>query len=175
MHLHRKEGLLKRLKRFLAVLPAVLCLGAAPVPEGWQALERIESPAVFFKEDPRRFTKISEDFNADGIRDEAMVLVNKSKRAAAVYAFVSQGHGYKTCILDTLEETWWLDAVGIRVAAPGTYDTTCGRLYFDCDSGEPGQFTLKLPGILYSKEGRESCLFYWSEEQKRFKRIWVMD
>lgn len=159
----------------LIMLSAVLCMAAAPVPDGWQPPARKEVRQGFFKEKQAHSTKISEDFNGDGIPDEAMILVNKAGREAALFVFVSQGQGYKTIILDNLEETWWLDAVGIRAAAPGTYDTTCGRLYFDCDSGDPGRFSLELPGIIYSKEGRENCLFYWYEEKKRFKRLWIVD
>ncbi len=107
------------LKYFTFMLSAVLCMAAVPVPDGWQPPAQKESKQGFRKEGPRHFMKISEDFNGDGILDEAMVLVNKTGRGSALFAFVSQKQGYKTCILDNLEETWWLDAVGVRVAARG--------------------------------------------------------
>ncbi|HQI01350.1 MAG TPA: hypothetical protein PLF54_03670 [Deltaproteobacteria bacterium] len=164
-----------RMPHVLVLLWAALCMAAAPLPQGWRlpAEKELHRDSLLGRQPS--FFRITTDFNGDGIEDEAMVLVKEKDRGAALFVFVSQENGYKSCKLDDLEETWWLDDVGINVAVPGEYISACGTLYFDCGPGETELFRLKLPGIRYYKAGCSDSIFWWDNEKKRFKRIWTVE
>jgi len=161
--------------RYLILFAVLPCMAAAPIPEGWRLPTQKEAHREGLSGRPHYLSRINTDFNGDGVEDEAMVLVKEKDRGAALFAFVSQENGYKSCMLDGLEETWWLDDVGINVAAPGEYISACGTLYFDCGRGETEQFILKLPGIRYYKAGCSDSIFWWDNEKKKFKRIWTVE
>lgn len=164
-----------RLQCSLALVLALLCTAAAPIPQGWRLPAEGEIHRGTHDGSHRYLSRIRTDFNGDGVEDEAMVLVKGRDQGAALFAFVSQENGYKSCMLDEMEETWWLDDVGIGVAAPGEYISACGTLYFDCGPGETKEFSLKLPGIRYYKAGCSDSIFWWDDQKKRFKRIWTVE
>ncbi len=126
------------------------------------------------KEDPNLYLTAKADFDGDGEKDKAFLLINGTENKMGLFVELSSQPG-KKIKLDESDDKGWIEVMGITVAKPGKYKTACGKGYFDCKKGEPKKLNLKLPAIDYFKEGSANSYFIWDTTKKKFNRIWMSD
>ncbi|HXV64631.1 MAG TPA: hypothetical protein VEK15_28295, partial [Vicinamibacteria bacterium] len=68
-----------------------------------------------------------------------------------------------------------LSVMGIDVAAPGEYETACGKGYWACAPDEPEVLFLENPAIDYFAAEGGNSFFVWDVDSGSFKRIWISD
>lgn len=146
-------------------------------PSGWLPVER----SNYLDEDLKFVENIvpnhvTADFNGDGIKDEAWLLKNKKKNKYGLFIFLGSKSGdrkiFKLAEYPIREQ---IVSMGIVLLEPNTYETACGKGYWDCAPGEPEKLILEKPGIdLFQFESADS-LFYWNSKKGNFKRIWLSD
>jgi hypothetical protein len=166
--------MMRIIQLFIIFIVAVFTIAAMPLPEGWRIPSKEETSQAWRNEKPHRYLVIKTDFNDDGILDEARLLMSKNDSGIALFAFVSQGKGFKSFLLDKLSPKY-IQVMGIDLVEKGKYKTACGKGYFDCAAGEPEELSLELPSINYFKSESANSIFYWDEKTKQFKRIWISD
>jgi len=119
---------------------------------------------------------IEADFNGDGIKDHAWILINISKKTFGVFVFLRTGNNsYKMMILDEHKRETEKLFMGISLLEPGQYKTACGKGYWECKDDEFNILKLKTPGINYFAFESANSVFYWSSRKNEFMRIWMSD
>jgi len=160
---------------FLALIPA--CSKNKALPEGWRAPTNDELKAAWRFDSKDRYTIVNGDFNADGIQDQARLLVREDEKGFGLFAFVSQPDGTtKALLLDETNEKSLLSYIGIKKAAPGKYTTACGKGYGPkCKKDEPSQIEIKTEAIDFFISESANAIIYWDSERKDFRKVWVSD
>jgi hypothetical protein len=128
--------------------------------------------------DKNKYLLVEGDFNGDGVRDEARLLISKKNQPRlGLFAFVSQKDGtFKTFLLiEVSKDPSYFQALGIEKVSPGEYLTACGKGITDCEPGEPDKVLLIYDGINFFKEGSASMYFYWESVTKDFKKTYIDD
>ena len=151
------------------------------LPDGWRFPTAEElSDEVGRKDSPTKFAKAVADFNGDGINDEAFLLKSTKFSGEGLFVRLSNNkNGFKWVKLDVTD--WGKEypkvnlSMGISVAKPGSYQTACGKGYFECEKGEPEVLKLKRTAIDYFKFESANSFFVWDEKSRSFKRIWMSD
>lgn len=158
----------------LSILTA--CTDSKSLTQGWRSPSNEELKDAWRNESENRYTIVKGDFNGDGILDEAKLLVRKDGTGFGVFAFVSQkGNSFKIYQLDEMKDAKFIQAMGIKKAAPGSYKTACGKGYWDCQKDEVPEITIKNEAIDYFKTESANSFFYWDNKANSFKRIWISD
>src|SRR5262245_34058728 len=105
------------------------------LPDGWERPTDADlaGPNLQFRSNkPQRYLRADGDFDGDGQSDRVEMLVNRSTRTFAVYAFVSKS---PTPIELADGRIGDVARMGISSAKPGRIRTACGKGY---DAGDPG-------------------------------------
>jgi hypothetical protein len=152
-----------------------LCLWAEDM-SGWRvpAKADLADESGWRNVDKSLYLTVSADFDGDGKKDKASLLINDKKNKMGLFVELSSQPG-KKIRLDETDDKSWIQAMGITIAKPGKYKTACGKGYWACEKGEPASLNLKLPAIDYFKEESASSFFIWDKKTKQFKRIWISD
>lgn len=133
---------------------------------------RDEVPVPFF---------IKSDFNGDGLKDEAWILISIDMSKWGLFVFLRSKSNMSKVVKLLEEKTFEYDVyypyhVFIEVVEPGTYKTACGKEYWECAKGEPAKITLKILGILLSPyESGGAQIFYWDKKTNSSKQVWIND
>jgi hypothetical protein len=146
-------------------------------PPGWRPAEKSD-----YSDEDLKFVDnivpnhLTADFNGDGIKDEAWILLHKTKNKYGLFVFMGRkGGGRKMFKLAEYPKRTEKIYMGIIFLEPGTYKTACGKGYWDCAPEEPEILLLQKPGIdLFQFESADS-VFYWNPKNNKFKRIWLSD
>ena len=144
------------------------------IPNGWRVPTSAELESIDYKwraADPQKFELVLADFDGDGIKDEARLLVNTSGKKYALFVFMGSGQTIK---LDT-EDVNLLQGMGITELKIGTYKTACAKGYWKCEKGEPELLQISKPGISYFRSESAESVFYWLPSAKNFHRVWLSD
>ncbi len=151
------------------------------LPNGWRypSVEEL-SDEPERGDSSTKYIKVVADFNGDNTNDAAYLLKSTTFSGEGLFVQISDHQkGFTWLTLATID--WGNEypkvnlSMGIDIANPGEYQTACGKGYFDCEEGEPEVIKLKLPGIDYFKFESANSFFYWDEQAKNFKRIWISD
>ncbi|MBM1171128.1 hypothetical protein [Microvirga arabica] len=115
---------------------------------------------------------IEADFDGDGRQDRALVAVRRSNGARGLVV-ATRG---KVQVIKP-EDVEPQD--GLRLAAPGPWDTVCGNAFRafhqgTCNDGYPSRVELRNPGILWIGNGR-TVLYYWDGKTNRFSGVLMVD
>jgi len=170
----------KKIKVKIVCLLMLLALIPLPVlsndMSGWRKPTKTELAGHidWRKESKTLYLTAEADFDGDGKKDTASLLVNDKKNKMGLFVILGRSKTASPLLLDVMEISH-IQAMGIELAEPGEYETACGKGYFECKKGEPKVLKLKLPAINYFKEGSVSSFFYWDRKKKAFKRIWISD
>ncbi len=78
-------------------------------------------------------------------------------------------------LLETIKGKRMIETFGIELTKPGTYETACGKGYWECKKGEPEKLRLERPGIDFFKYESANSYFIWNDGKKKFDRIWISD
>lgn len=119
--------------------------------------------------------RVRGDFNADGLRDEAWILIPGDGKGSSLFVFLKQrDESFRSVQLEYSEEGAPQNMF-ISIAEKGAYDTACGKGYWDCKAGEPPVLRLRSPGIWYGVFESAASIFYWDADRKTFERVWISD
>jgi hypothetical protein len=162
----------------LIVLKASMAAAQASptLPEGWErpTTADLAGPNLEFRKGkPGRYLVAEGDFDGDGVRDRAEILVNRISRTYAVYAFASKSPEPIELLDGRIKD---VQGVGISTAKPGRTKTLCGKGYDakdpDCRRGVPF-VDIPLQSIEFFGFETSSSQFYWTGE--KFERVWTSD
>ncbi|HEX2136888.1 MAG TPA: hypothetical protein VHG30_13445, partial [Microvirga sp.] len=167
------------------VLAAMLAGGAVTPAKAavidlqeWRALTAEEARAMAGGEPASKEARpappfaIEADFDGDGVKDRAEILVRRSDQARALVATV-RGKTYLLTISNPppFEENLHLldlkDGVNLQTAKPGRWSPNC---FDDCDSRRTKPTRLKNPGIILGAD-TITLLFYWDAKTRRFSLL----
>ena len=117
---------------------------------------------------------IEGDFDGDGQRDRAALLVNRSKNRLSVFVHVGGKLNAWQPVL-VLPSGTPAREICLQLIMPGSYKTACGLSHdrghnVNCRLGEPENIELKTNGIGVHLKQRET-LFYWDKNTKRFSEL----
>ena len=147
-----------------------------PLPSGWRRASVREASGKWRRRDPCRYLVVSADFNGDGLRDQAELLISDSGSELIPFAFMAQIDG--TYTIHRLGEpipVSYFEVMGIETVKSGSYRTACGKGYWECGAGEPKVLRLKNVAIdLFKEEGTNSFI-YWDVRTGSFKQVWISD
>jgi hypothetical protein len=150
--------------------------GDIQLPKGWRLPTATETNDDWREKDVNRYLLVKADFNGDGIKDEANLLVNDNGDKFALFAFLSQnGSEFKTFQLTDHREIAYIKVMGIEVVQPGKYKTACGKGFVDCGKGDSEEIILLNAGINYFKKESASMYFFWDKSNQSFKGVGIED
>ena len=167
---------MKHICIFYLTIMSLQCQMVNKFPAGWEIASKIN-----YSSENLNFSNniapsyLSEDFNGDGINDNAWILINRKKDTFGL--FVKLGNTDK---MIKLEEYQINDPdheinMGISVIKPGKYLTACGKGYWECTPDEPPEIEIIWPSINFFLYESANSYFYWDNNKKKFNRIWISD
>jgi hypothetical protein len=133
-------------------------------PAGWKpATKAVYSEKNLLFRKNQVPNHIEADFSADGIKDQAWILINASEKTFGLFVFLGTGNGrYKMMVLDKQKRETEKLFMGISLLEPGQYKTACGKGYWECKNDEPEVLKLIIPGINFFSFESADSVFYWS-------------
>ena len=134
---------------------------------GWQEF-RANLPVPFH---------VTADFNGDSLIDEAWILLPEKGKTWTLTVFLrsSRTSFAKPIILERESDTWPV-SMGIDLVPPGSYETACGKGYWECKGvAEPPVLILKTPAINFFLYESANSFFWWDSKAGRFRRTWISD
>jgi hypothetical protein len=153
-------------------------LGAASIaasgqtaPAGWRLPDECDIKRewkAYVKEKKTVPYRAAADFNGDGFRDEAWILISTEKAdKLGMFVFFGSKKGLGETLL--VEESGIKpQAMHVRVLKPGNHYTACHYGYWDCSEEEPPLLRLKTSGIVYAMIGESTAVTYWNAKKKTF-------
>ena len=162
-----------------AQLTFMLPVGAASNLDGWRFPDERDVTGNWrrFRQPDSEFYTTAADFDGDGTRDEAWILIKNDDSQWGLFVFLNADSADRQVI--ELERTDMAKAppqnIGIELAKPGSYATPCAKGYYPCAPGEPRTITLRRPAINYLVFEKANAFFFWDEARVRFERIWISD
>lgn len=156
----------------IAVLSPVLA--AQDLPLGWRRPTKSETADEWRNKSRTRFLIVSGDFDGDGRRDVAEILVNPSGKKFGVFVKLAATRHWQSLV------TYDLDSLGryaIEFVKPGKYKTACGKGYGDwaCAHGEPEVLVLRHSAIDFVYTHSADIFYYWDGELKNFRAVQMSD
>jgi hypothetical protein len=156
--------------------PTPLASGlSAPIPAGW----RLPTAVDLGTGRPTRPSfpsgiVVSGDFNGDGRKDEAALLVTTDGSRYGLFVFLAEGPGFR---VERLFERGARGIRGVRISrvSPGRYATMCGQGYYACAPGEAKYITLKCDAIDEIYEEGADIYYYWDSKTKSFEALQMSD
>ena len=180
------------LKRTLTYKLVVLCLSFGvslsaiaadfEVPDGYRMPTKAD-----IVDDWKRFdapNHLKADFNGDGIEDEAYILPRKnSKLGYGVFVSINKVHsgiqsGRKFQVFKlTSRDDMQPQSFAIELAEPSNeiWETACGKGYWECEIGEPAEFRIKNPSIMFCYIESACTMYMWDSDKLSFKEIRFSD
>lgn len=162
---------------FITVASPLHAQSMPEFPAGWKPATKSD-----YSDEHLSFSKnqipnhIEADFNGDGIKDHAWILVNTSKKTFGVFVFLGTGNrSYKMIIIDEHKRETEKLSMGISLLEPGQYKTACGKGCWECKNDEPEVLKLITPGINYFEFESANSVFYWNSRKNEFTRVWMSD
>jgi hypothetical protein len=160
----------------LMLLPVYAYAKEPTLPEGWRYPTAEESVDKSRPEGKAPYLKVNEDFNGDGVTDEAAILVNKdNEHMFGLFVFLSKKRKIITIHLDTSADKTFLSYMGIYPVKPGTYETACASRFYLCGKKKLRKIVLTLPAIDYFVSEGANAFYYWNIKEKKFSREWIGD
>jgi hypothetical protein len=147
---------------------------AQQLPKGWHAPPAKLTNQDFREHDPHRFLSATGDFNGDGLRDKAMLLVDADSTKMALFVCLKTTTG---CDWHRLEEmdVAFLDVMGIDTVKPGKQNTACGKGYWECKKGEPQILNLKHEAVEFFEDESASSVYVYNVKKRKFTPIATSD
>ncbi len=146
------------------------------LPDGWTLPPKSLTSDDWRNKDSNRYLQVTGDFNGDGIGDIARFLARDDGSGIALCVFLSvKGAPHKFIILNEKKDIHQLRSLGIERAAPGHYETACGKGFAECSKDEPKELVLRHDAINYFKYDGANMFYYWDQSVNAFKGIGIGD
>jgi hypothetical protein len=114
------------------------------------------------------------DFDGDGVEDMARLLINDKEDKIGLFVTFESRKNSPQLLLESINDKKVIKNIGIRIAPPDRYKTTCGKGYRPCKTDEPLEIQINYPAIdLFQYEGGNS-FFIW-DGKDNFTRIRMSD
>jgi hypothetical protein len=145
-------------------------------PFGWSTTDRndyFNEDSIFFKDKIPNYLTI--DMNGDKIDDQAWILINRSKNRFGLFVKLSSKKNILKLQEYPIKSKDNKINMGISIVQPGKYLTACGKGYGNCKPEEPKEIEISKPSINFYLFESANSYFYWDENTKEFKHIWISD
>jgi hypothetical protein len=166
------------MKKYVAsILCLVFASGAnagAELPEGWSITtkDQYEKELITWLGGSIP-NKVEGDFNGDGVKDNAWILVNEGKDKVGMFVSISMDM-QRSEIIQLYEGSFkGRVGYGISLVPPGKHVTACGKGYWKCREGQKPAVELDNPGIEFFKFESASSVFFWNGSE--FERVPLTD
>lgn len=163
---------------FLISLLLIGCVNSnknVNAPTGWRIADKEDSIDDWARFDSPN--KIVNDFNGDGYKDIAQILLNKDSSTG--FKFVVEIGGIEKSQQFTLIENNEISpqSVAIELLKPSdkVWDSACSKGYWDCEIGEIRQFKIRKPSIQFCYIESACTVFLWSDRNYNFTEIPISD
>lgn len=124
------------------------------------------------------------DFNGDGIKDEAYILPKEgSKLGYGVFVSINKANGgiqtgrkfqmFKLTSRDDMPPQSF--AIELQKPSNKIWETACGKGYWECEIGEPAEFQIKHPSIMFCYIESACTMYMWDSDKLAFKEIRFSD
>ena len=165
------------------LMAAVVCWGAparaleVSSPTGWRAPTTAELSREPLRGNlPTKYVEAKADFDGDGKEDHAAIFVADDGKSEGLFVRLSSVSAGKWTHVETVgHPSATAPVMGISIANPGAFRTTCGKGYSKCRRDEPASVELKHAGIDFFKFESARSIIYWDADSRTFKRIWTSD
>lgn len=169
--------------RFHLLLMLILIFSSATfaqtpkAPDGWRfptAKDMKSNWRTFRRAIPMPYKAVA-DFNSDKLIDEVWILIPKNGTGLGLFVFLRQkDKSFRSIQLDRAEDSS-PQTMYVSVAQPDTYETACGKGYWECAAGEPARLNLKSKAIHYAVYESATSIYYWDKQAGKFKNIAISD
>ena len=168
----------------IPVLMAAIVCGGGPAramevspPTGWREPTAAELSREPLRGNlPTKYVEAKADFDGDGKEDQAAIFIAGDGKGEGLFVRLSSVNASKWTQVETVVHPPATGPVmGITIAKPGVFQTTCGKGYSKCRSDEPASVELKYAGIDFFKFESASSIVYWDAGARTFKRVWTSD
>lgn len=148
------------------------------VPDGYRLPTKADNIDDWKRFDAPNYLKA--DFNGDGIEDEAYILPKKnSKLGYGVFVSINKTKagiqsGRKVQLFKlTADNDMQPQSFAIELAKPSNkiLKTACGKGYWDCELGEPAEFKVTKPSIMFCYIESSCTMYVWDKDKLSFKEI----
>ncbi len=122
---------------------------------------------------PFHFTS---DFNGDGVRDHAWILIRKNNSGWGLFVFLGAKQGASS-IIKLMEDVGPAQRYAISLTAPSKekWKTACGKGYFECKPGEPEEIQIKAPSIELCYIESSCSIYMWNRKTNKFSAYQMSD
>jgi len=170
------SGTIVVLFALLSAAYLVSCATGQSLPEGWRLPTADDYPGFLLSmHNGNPPIEVVADFDGDGEQDRAYYLISHDEDRVGLFVIWSISTGMRR--IERLVEqrsgaeiNW-----GISLMPAGTYETACGKGYYECAAGQPKEITLPYPGIGYFVIGSAGSVFYWHESGEKPTHVWLDD
>jgi hypothetical protein len=162
---------------FLSLLILLACAAPASaqeLPKGWRVPAASLTRQDFRRKDPSHFLTVIGDFDGDGVKDRAVLLVTEKSTQMAFFVCLSTPNGCNWHRLEVMEIEF-LDVMGIAKVPSGKYETACGKGYWECEKDEPKLLVTKRAAIEFLKDESASSVYVYDPKKRAFKAIATSD
>ncbi len=146
------------------------------VPEGYsEVVYTADSRCEPFEKDGK-ISSIEGDFDGDGIKDNAKILVKNDEKVEFLYVWLSSKNN-TPMVLDTIKDKESLNNMALSLVPRGTeMQDACARGYTElCGSNNFKEAKLKNDSLSYTKCESAMSVFYWDQKEQNFQRFWYND
>jgi hypothetical protein len=103
-------------------------------------------------------------------------LVNHRTGHVGLWLALTQGdRATNEVLLDKVADSALGREMGIAKVGPGTYETGCGKGYWDCDSTETPQIVVAHIALRYFKNESTESFWVWDERKQAMARVWMTE
>ena len=111
---------------------------------------------------------VSADFDGNGVSDDMRIVIDSGGEGWRLISMMNDSDEVITLTSSTAGLAQWY---GIQLVEPGSYQTACGKGYWDCGPNEPEQLLLTRPAVRFFRFESASTLFYWNSETGSFAEV----
>lgn len=122
--------------------------------------------------------RVEADFNGDGHRDSAWILLGKKPEDWAVFVFMGRKDTTPRVVkMLGNDEGMPAQRFAITLAPPSNkkWKTACGKGYGECKPGEPEEFQITLPSIQFCYIESACSIYMWNKKSNSFEEIRFSD
>lgn len=157
-------------------LPVALMAKQPPAPQGYRyprATDYSGNWQEFRKKIPVPF-HVRADFNLDGIKDDAWLLIRNNGMGCGLFVFLNHPNRSPQ-VIRLMEGATPAQHFGIILAQPGKYKTACAKGYFDCAPGEPKLLKVTKAALSFFAYESAESIYIWKPKTRSFQEVRISD